>query len=255
MQKIMSSDSVTFEPDEELVDAGDNLSSIDDQSFVESLPQLSDDEFVLVVEYENIPTIVCVEELDWITTQNIEISAHRKSSIMDDKTYFAGEYECREILRRAIHWVADVVGKEIKNNADGDILSVLPPKFVDTIWNKYYPKTNLTAKEANALYKSALDYFTGEVEKKPVPPIVIEVDMILKMGSMTRKEIRAIKNSEMQRIKIVLKARAEALQLQAKAHTDEDEDASEEIMKSVMDLPKELRPPVLQQQGGFTIPK
>jgi hypothetical protein len=253
MENILStSENIMFEP-EESVAIGDSLDLIDDKAFVESLPVLKNEEFIVIVEYDGISSIVCIEELDWISTQNIEINAHRKS--VTTNTYFAGEYECREVLRRAIRWVVDILSREIKYNEDGNILSWLPQKFVDVIWNKYYPKVNLTAKEANALYKSAIDYFTGEVEEKPVPPLVIEVDMILKMGSLTRKEIQSIKNSEMQRIKLILKARAEALQLQVKTRTDEDKGASDEMMKAIMELPDNLRPPSLKHQDGFAIPK
>lgn len=222
----------------------------ENNEWVKSLPKLQNDEFILSLEDKGV--VVCINELDWYTQQNIEVFAYRKRKLSDGK-YYAGEYECREILSRAIVWVADILNKEIVFNESNNILNKLPDDIIDVIWSKYYPKINLTAKEANALYSAALSYFRGDVEDKPIPAIIIEFDMIVKIGRLSREEIRNIKTSDMQRMKLILKARAEALKLNAQTNNENSPSQSkDELLQQVLNLPDNIRPPGLQ---GIILPK
>ena len=225
----------------------------DKEQWFGTLPKIDSGQFLLIIEDNKDIAVVCVEELDWFTAQTIELSAFRNRRLHEG-TYYAGEYECRETLQRAIVWVADTQEEVCVQNTDGNILKKLPIGFIDTVWVKYYPKVNLTAREANALYASAISYFTGDIDGKPIPPLVVEIDMLIKMGTLSRAEIRAIKYSEMQRIKLILKARAEALRMYSSgASRDTGNKNQDELMNQAMQLPPELMPPGLK--GAFMIPR
>lgn len=208
--------------------------------WVKNLAPIKDDEFLFKISFAFEKIIVCVRDLDWMTYQNIEVESYHKSQ-NSDNIFYSGETERREVLASAIIWIADVNTREIKFNKNKDILQYLNSFVIELIWEKYLPNLILTSQEANALYSSAYDYFTGNIENKPIPAIVIEVDMMIKFSALSRQEIRAIKTSEMERIKLILKARSRALRLDEIAKTEEPTETKS--LSESMGFPDNFFPP------------
>ena len=76
------------------------------------------------LDLDNEVTIfVGARELYWHEMMNIEAYSFRKG--IDDTVYLAGEQERREILRKAVLWVATLPDREFETNEDGQILSKL----------------------------------------------------------------------------------------------------------------------------------
>jgi hypothetical protein len=186
-----------------------------DAQWLEALPALNkhNHEFIIKLDLDNEVTIfVGARELYWHEMMNIEAYSFRKG--IDDTVYLAGEQERREILRKAVLWVATLPDREFETNKDGQILSKLKFEIVEYIWEQYQPKVFLGATEAAALYNAAAKYFNGEAQaNSPVPSIIIEVDMMLKFGGLSRAELREISTTEMERMQTVFMARAEAIGL------------------------------------------
>ena len=106
----------------------------------------------------------------------------------------------------------------IEYNTDGMILTRVHQNVIEMLWNVYHPMVELGADEAAALYQAAVSYFRGEaVRGQPVPPIIVEVDMMLSFGGMTREERRSITYSDMERMQLIRSARADALGLNGSA--------------------------------------
>lgn len=194
-------------------DEYDDLGLTDDQ-WLESLPKLNKNnyEFIIKIDLEETFIFVGVRELYWHEMMNIEAYSFRKG--VDDTVYLAGEQERREILKKAILWVATLPDREFETNEDGQILSKLKFEIVEYIWEQYQPKVFLGATEAAALYNAAAKYFNGEAQaNSPVPAIIVEVDMMLKFGGLSRAELKEISTTEMERMQTVFMARAEAIGL------------------------------------------
>jgi hypothetical protein len=136
-----------------------------------------------------------------------------------DKPYFAGEYEKRETMRRAIDWVAEIQTQTVIHNKSGNVLQKIHQFVYDLLWDKYHPKVTLDAREANALYTAARNYFLGKAQGGyPTIALIVEVDMLCKpFASMSRTELRAISASEFERMKLIMTAREEALGLVSEA--------------------------------------
>jgi len=180
-----------------------------EDAWVESLPALQDGEFLIDLKLQGGRGVFCVKELTWYDALAVEQHAFRKNS---GGEYFSGEYERRETLRKALVWAAEWPSQRLVRNQRGAILSRLHYDLMELLWPRYFALITPSADEANALYSSALAYFKGAAQEGyPTPPIVVEVDMMLKFGGMTRAELRSIPYSEMERLQLVLMARAEAV--------------------------------------------
>lgn len=232
MAKLLSSQSNN---NQDLENESINLTSEESEWVQVNLPSVDKNQVLVYVNYENSKILVCLEELDWVTFQDIEASSYRKRIIKESANvsekdpnikllfkesenenkiiFYSGEYECRNILSNAILWVADITSKELMQNKNKQILTKLPHSVISIVWEKFSKVMTLSLKEANALYSAALAYFKGDVEKKPIPSTIILVDMIIKLGRLSKDDIEKIKYSEMERIKLILKARSEALRL------------------------------------------
>jgi hypothetical protein len=193
----------------------DDIDNTTDAQWLETLPVLNKDnhEFIIKLDLDDEVTIfVGARELFWHEMMNIEAYSFRKG--IDESVYLAGEQERREILRKAVLWVATLPDREFETNEDGQILSKLKFEIVEYIWEQYQPKVCLGATEAAALYHASAKYFNGEAQaNSPVPSIVVEVDMMLKFGGLSRAELREISTTEMERMQTVFMARAEAIGL------------------------------------------
>jgi len=165
------------------------------------LPKLEKDQFLIDVDN----ALFCILEPTWWVTQKIEYESF-KMNVTD--IYYSGEYEKREILRNSIVWVADLNTKDIIYD---EILGRVHATVIEKLWEELYPKLRISSSEASELYNASISYFSNDVKTIPIHPIIIEVDMMLRFGSMSRNDIKNITTTDMERIKIVLMARSEVL--------------------------------------------
>jgi hypothetical protein len=177
----------------------------------DEMPQIDKDQYIFKVKIEDNLAIFCVRDLKWHEAISIEAKSFR---VDESDLYFSGEYQRREILKNAIVWVYDLNNEKLKLN-DGEILNQLNQDYVDELWSQYFKYTNIDAKEANLIYTSALKYFKGESQNSyPVLPLIIEVDFMLKgVISMSREEFRMLSSNDLERLQLIMTARADALGL------------------------------------------
>jgi hypothetical protein len=232
----------------------DLFAEVDVDQFIKELPQLKEkkNEFLIKIDWEDDETIyVGVRELYWHEMLQAETLAFRRKT--EEDMYLAGEHERREILKQAILWIATVPSCEFMSN-DGSILSQLNFDVVEAIWSQYQTYVFLGATEAGALYNAAVKYYTGDSQtNSPVPPMVLEVDMMLKFGGLSRKELRKLTATEMERMQTIFMARAEALGLgvrRQQVNLPRERDGSEEIGMSFDASMLNTMPPATKEAMG-----
>lgn len=185
----------------------------DIEEFLLTLPKLKKkkNEFLIKIDWDDDQAVYFgVRELFWHEMLQAETLAFRYKN--EQEMYLAGEHERREILRKAILWVAVTPSCEIVLNKNEQILSELNFDIVEALWDQYQKHIYIGATEASALYNAAINYYNGNSQTdSPVPPIILEIDMLLKFGGMTRKELKKVTTTEMERIQTILMARSEAL--------------------------------------------
>ena len=179
----------------------------------------------------------------WGESLDIEANAFK---IDEDDLYFSGEYERREILKKAIVWVYDINNEKLLKNQNGEIIAKLTQPFVDELWVQYFKYIGLDAKEANIVYNSALKYFKGESQNGyPVLPMIVEVDYMLKgVISMSREEFKKLTNNELEKLQLIMTARADAFGLAAQQQvvTEKKENMNNNFDDELMaTLPPHLR--------------
>lgn len=185
-----------------------------DEEWLKTLPQLNkeNNEFIVEVEWEDLTIYAALRELYWHEMMDIEAYSFRKKD--EEEFYLAGENERREILKKALVWVAVVPNQEFDTNEDRMLLKRIKFEVMEAIWEEYQPRIYLGATEAAALYNASIKYFNGEAQtSSPVPSIIVEVDMMLKFGGLSRSELKNITTTEMERMQTVFMARSEALGL------------------------------------------
>ena len=209
----------------------------------DELPQIDKDQYIFKVKLEDDIAIFCCRDLTWGEALDIESKAFK---VDEDDLYFSGEYERREILKKAIVWVYDFNNEKLLKNENGEIITKLTQPFVDELWVQYFKYIGLDAKEANIIYNSALKYFKGESQNGyPVLPMIVEVDYMLKgIISMSRDEFKKMSNNELEKLQLIMTARADAFGLAAQQQvvTEKvekmDDNFDEELMAT---LPPHLR--------------
>ncbi len=180
----------------------------------DQLPQVDKDQYIFKVKINDDIAIFCCRDLTWEEALNIESSAFK---VDEEDLYFSGEYERREILKKAIVWVYDLNAEKVLKNENGEIITKITQPFVDELWVQYFKYIGLDAKEANIIYNSALKYFKGESQNGyPVLPMIVEVDYMLKgIISMSRDEFKKLSNNELEKLQLIMTARADAFGLAA----------------------------------------
>ena len=209
----------------------------------DELPQVDKDQYIFKVKLENDIAIFCCRDLTWSEALDIEAKAFK---VDEDDLYFSGEYERREILKKAIIWVYDLNNEKLLKNQNGEIIAKLTQPFVDELWVQYFKYIGLDAKEANIVYNSALKYFKGESQNGyPVLPIIVEVDYMLKgVISMSRDEFKKLSNNELEKLQLIMTARADAFGLasQQQVVTEKKESSDTNFDEGLMStLPPHLR--------------
>ena len=221
----------------------EDAQTMNQQEEKDELPQIDKDQYIFKVKLENDIAIFCCRDLTWGEALDIESKAFK---VDEEDLYFSGEYERREILKKAIIWVYDLNNEKLLKNENGEIITKLTQPFVDELWVQYFKYIGLDAKEANIIYNSALKYFKGESQNGyPVLPMIVEVDYMLKgVISMSREEFKKMSNNELEKLQLILTARADAFGLAAQQQvvTEKvekmDDNFDEELMAT---LPPHLR--------------
>jgi hypothetical protein len=209
----------------------------------DELPQIDKDHYIFKVKLEDDIAIFCCRDLTWSEALDIEAKAFK---VDEDDLYFSGEYERREILKKAIIWVYDLNNEKLLKNENGEIITKITQPFVDELWVQYFKYIGLDAKEANIVYNSALKYFKGESQNGyPVLPMIVEVDYMLKgVISMSRDEFRKLSNNELEKLQLIMTARADAFGLAAQQQvvTEKKENMNDNFDEELMaTLPPHLR--------------
>ena len=238
---------------EEFFEEEDLFAENSEEDFLKSLPSLrkKKNEFLIKIDWEDEDEIyVAVRELYWHEMLEAETQAFRMKT--EEEMYLSGEHERREILKKAILWIAVVPSCEFMSNEDGQILSKLNFDVVEAIWSEYQTYVFLGATEAAALYNAAVKYYNGDSQtNSPVPPMILEVDIMLKFGGMSRKELRKITATEMEKMQTIFMARSEALGLGTRRQIqfmNNDRMGEEEIDQSMLDT---LPPSAKEMAGQF----
>jgi hypothetical protein len=197
------------------------------ESIQAQLPVLEEGQFLINASTEEARAVFCARELRWHEAQEIELRAFRLNERGDP--HFAGEYERRETLKKALAWGC-VIASPLKvhyNDAQGTLLLKVSDHAIEAIWRQYQAHVTLGSEEASALYRSSQAYFRGEAQAGiPVPPLVIEVDFWMKGVQWTREDFRKISASDLERIQLILAARADALGLSAPKASSAKQSAS-----------------------------
>lgn len=216
---------------------------IKQQEEKDQLPQVDKDQYIFKVKINEDIAIFCCRDLSWVEALDIESNAFK---IDEEELYFSGEYERREILKKAIVWVYDLNAEKVLKNENGEIITKISQPFVDELWVQYFKYIGLDAKEANIIYNSALKYFKGESQNGyPVLPMIVEVDYMLKgVISMSRQEFKQLSNNELEKLQLIMTARADAFGLAAQQQvvTEQKENMNNNFDDELMaTLPPHLR--------------
>lgn len=220
----------------------DNIEPALEQSWKSTLPVVKPkkNQFILDFDWNNTHIYVCVRELFWHETMDIEAQSFR--TIDDGSMYLAGEFERRETLSRALVWITEQDG-DVKTNEDGTLLTKLQHEVIENLWDLYQPHVIVGAQEAAELYNAASKYFSGAAQSgHPTPSLIIEVDMMIKFGGMNRKELRKVPTSEMERMQIIFMARSEVLGLTNNnainiTTPSQDIDNTQELLQQHINMP------------------
>jgi len=138
----------------------------------DELPQVENDQYIFKVKIGDDIAIFCVRDLTWSEAMAIETLAFRSE---EDELYFAGEYERREVLKKAIVWVYDLnEEKLLKNNSEINILANLSQPFVDkgiiSMSRDEFRKMSVTELEKLQLILTARADALGLAHQHVAPP-------------------------------------------------------------------------------------
>lgn len=225
---------------------------ITEEEWLENLPKLDKEknEFIVEVEWEDNTVYAALRELYWHEMMDIEAYSFRK--LNEEEYYLAGEAERREILRRALLWVAVLPSREFDSNKDGMITKRIKFEVMEAIWEEYQPRIYLGATEAASLYNAAVKYFNGEAQtSSPVPSIIVEVDMLLKFGGLNRAELKKVSSTEMEKMQTVFMARSEALGIGARRSRVSSPKPEETDAVDMNDWVSTLPPHANENNTGF----
>lgn len=180
-------------------------------AWIESLPNIDNECFLIDAYEEKNLIIFCVKELDWQTAMNIDMKSFRSGD--RDVDYYSEEYERRQTLSKAIVWVADSLEQKIVYNTNEQILNLIQYEILDTIWDKYKAITNVTTQEAQNLYEATKKYLNGEAQEGVPIPAIIPKTIAICDGwcSLNLQELNSLTAGEWERMQIVKMARADLM--------------------------------------------
>jgi hypothetical protein len=187
-------------------------------SFLDTLPRADRDKHEFLIEVkspEGESALFCVRELPWPVAVAIESESYRLDD--EDEVYFSVESERRETLREAIVWVAVPSSQTMLVNDNAGFLNRLTDDILMALWQVYEEETVLTAEDAKDLYEAALGYFSGDSNGIGLHPMIHEVDLLFKIGGLSKSDIRSYTKPEFDRFKVIERARHDAINAPATA--------------------------------------
>jgi hypothetical protein len=175
-----------------------------------NLPELEEDEFLIDLTADSGDLLVCVREIGWEEAVRIEGASFQQGQ---NGVFYSGEAEIREVLRRAIQWVAEGSTNKIVLNRDGQILSKIKDVTVREVWDRYQQVVYLSADDAYSIYNTGKAFFSGEdLGMRRMHPVILEVDAMRKgILTLNRSEFRSLSVKEFEQLQVAWRAYSEAL--------------------------------------------
>jgi hypothetical protein len=136
--------------------------------------------------------------LTWKEAIDIESKSY---SVIDENLIPNIEKEKRNVLKKAL---ISIQNQENKTSIDIESFFNIKHEIIEKIWQEFYKNNYLTANEAAFYYDAAKRYFNGD-NNGPIPPIIIEVGLMLKnIISFNRDEFSKISMKEFEIINLVM---------------------------------------------------
>ena len=136
--------------------------------------------------------------LTWKEAIDIESKSY---SVIDENLIPNIEKEKRDVLKKAL---ISIQNQENKTSIDNESFFNIKHEIIEKIWQEFYKNNYLTANEAAFYYDAAKRYFNGD-NNGPIPPIIIEVGLMLKnIISFNRDEFSKISMKEFEIINLVM---------------------------------------------------
>ena len=167
-----------------------------------------------------------VKEISWKEGLLIDAKSFRKK---DNVVYQNTEFEKREILSIAILCAYDTESSQIYlAEFEKSLIDLIDHTIIEKLWVEYQKYLYLSADEANFYYIAAKKYFNpNDSETYPVPPIVVEIDYMLRgLVSFGRDEFANISMKEFETMQLILATKNESKQ---KSLADIDIDLEKEL--------------------------
>jgi len=136
--------------------------------------------------------------LTWKEAIDIESKSY---SVIDENLIPNIEKEKRNVLKKAL---ISIQNQENKTSIDIESFFNIKHEIIEKIWQEFYKNNYLTANEAAFYYDAAKRYFNGD-NNGPIPPIIIEVGLMLKnIISFNRDEFSKISMKEFEIINLIM---------------------------------------------------
>ena len=167
-----------------------------------------------------------VREITWKEGLLIDAKSFRKK---DNVVYQNTEFEKREILNICILAAYDTKENNVfYPDINKSIIDLVDHTCVEKLWVEYQKYLYLSADEANFYYVPSKKYFNpNDNETYPVPPILVEMDYMLRgLVSFGRDEFANLTMKEFETMQLILATKNESKQ---KSVADTDIDIEREL--------------------------
>jgi len=180
--------------------------------------------YIHIIDIDKVKFII--KEISWKEGLLIDAKSFRKK---DNVVYQNTEFEKREILNIAILCAFDTQESKIYYpEFESPLIDLLDHTIIEKLWVEYQKYLYLSADEANFYYISAKKYFNpNDYETYPVPPIVVEIDYMLRgLVSFSKDEFSNLSMKEFETMQLILATKNESKQ---KSLADIDIDLEKEL--------------------------
>ena len=179
---------------------------------------------VHIINIESVKFII--KEITWKEGLLIDAKSFRKK---DNIIYQNTEFEKREILNICILAAYDTKENNVfYPDINKSIIDLVDHTCVEKLWVEYQKYLYLSADEANFYYVASKKYFNpNDNETYPVPPILVEMDYMLRgLVSFGRDEFANLTMKEFETMQLILATKNESKQ---KSVADTDIDIEREL--------------------------
>ncbi len=179
---------------------------------------------VHIINIESVKFII--KEITWKEGLLIDAKSFRKK---DNIIYQNTEFEKREILNLAVLCAFDSAENKIYfPEYEKSLIDKIDHTVIEKLWVEYQQYLYLSADEANFYYIAAKKYFNpNDHETYPVPPIVVEIDYMLRgLVTFSKDEFSNLSMKEFEMMQLILATKNESKQ---KSLADIDIDLEKEL--------------------------